>query len=381
MDRAELRRRNLIPVETLPYTNGTGAVIDCGAFDKVLDRALELADWKGFEARAAESRERGLQRGIGIAAYLECSGGGPKEHASLGFSRDGRVRLAVGSHSTGMGHETTLPQIVAAKLGIDLDDIDFVQGDTDATPIGGGHGGSRSMEMGGSAVLRASERVLEKARRIAAHVLEAAAVDLEFDDGVFRVAGTDHAISMREVIEASFDAGRRPEDVEGLDEAETYERVGITFPNGCHVAEVEVDAETGSVRLLDFVVVDDFGTIINPLTTAGQVMGGTVQGIGQALLEHVVYDPESGQLLSGSLMDYALPRADDVSGFRIEFCQDAPTDKNPLGAKGSGEAGCCGALPAVVGAVVHALSEYGVRHIDMPLSPQRVWEAIEAARA
>ncbi|MDX1433289.1 MAG: xanthine dehydrogenase family protein molybdopterin-binding subunit, partial [Gammaproteobacteria bacterium] len=219
MDRAELRRKNLIPVAALPYTNGTGAEIDCGAFDKVLDRALELADWQGFAARAAESRRRGLRRGIGLAPYLECSGGGPKEHASLAFSRDGRGRPAVGSHSTGMGHETTLPQIVAATLGIDLDDIDFVQGDSHATPLGGGHGGSRSMEMGGSAVLRASERVREKAKRIAAHALEAAVVDVELADGVFRVAGTDHAITMREVIAASFDPGRRPEDVDTLDEA------------------------------------------------------------------------------------------------------------------------------------------------------------------
>jgi carbon-monoxide dehydrogenase large subunit len=374
IDRVSLRRRNLLQPEDLPYANGTGSIIDCGNFEAVLDRVLEISDWNGFEARAEKSRARGLRRGIGLCAYLECSGGGPKEHAALRFSPDGTITLAVGSQSTGMGHETSLSQLVAAHLGVPMESIHFVQADTEATPIGGGHGGSRGMEMGGSAVMEVSERVLEKATLLAAHLLEAPSEDLEFREGEFRVVGTDHAVSMQTVIEASFDAERPPGG--GLDDAADFERRGITYPNGCHVAEVEVDPDTGTVRILDYSIVDDFGVIVNPLTCEGQVMGGTVQGIGQALLERVVYEADSGQMLTGSLMDYALPRADDLSGFRMEFYEGAPSEQNPLGVKGSGEAGCCGALPAIVGAVVHALEEYGVRHMEMPLTPERVWRAI-----
>jgi carbon-monoxide dehydrogenase large subunit len=378
MDRVALRRRNLLAPDELPYTTGAGSRIDCGDFETVLDRTLALADWQGFEERASEARSRGRRRGIGICTYLECSGGGPREHAALRFSSDGRVTLAVGSQSTGMGHETVMAQIVAARLGLPLESIDFLQADTDATPIGGGHGGSRGLEMGGSAVLRVAERVLEKATRIAAHLLEAATVDVEFDAGQFRIAGTDRAIGMQEVIRASLDARRRPDDMDTLDAALDYERSAITYPNGCHVAEVEIDPETGSVKLVNYSIVDDFGTIINPLTCAGQVMGGTAQGIGQALMEKIIYEHDSGQLLSGSFMDYCLPRAADLIDFRIEFFEGAPTGENPLGAKGAGEAGCCGALPAVVGAVVHALEEYGVRHLDMPLTPEKLWRAMLA---
>jgi len=380
MDRVALRRRNLLSRDELPYTTGAGAVIDCGDFEALLDRTLTLADWQGFEARAKASRARGRRRGIGVCNYLECSGGGPKEHAALSFSSDARVTLAVGSHSTGMGHETVMAQIVAARLGLPLESIDFMQADTDATPIGGGHGGSRGLEMGGSAVVGVVERVLEKARRVAAHQLEAAEVDVEFNQGRFRVAGTDHGIDMQAVIRASFDAQQRPEGIDTLDDALDYERSAITYPNGCHIAEVEVDPDTGSIHLLNYSIVDDFGTILNPLTCAGQVMGGTAQGIGQALMEKITYEQDSGQLLSGSFMDYGLPRSDDMPEFRIDFFEDAPSAANPLGAKGAGEAGCCGALPAVVGAVVHALEEYGVRHLDMPLTPEKVWRAILGSR-
>ena len=378
MDRVALRRRNLLATDALPYATGAGARIDCGDFKAVLDRTIELSDWQGFEARAREARSRGLRRGIGICSYLECSGGAPKEHAALRFSSDGRVTVAVGSHSTGMGHETVMAQIIAARLGLPLDAIDFLQADTDATPIGGGHGGSRGLEMGATAVVRVTDRVVEKATAIAAHLLEAATLDIEFDAPQFRVVGTDHSIGMQEVIRASFDAQRRPDDVDTLDDALDYERTGITYPNGCHVAEVEVDPETGSVELVNYSVVDDFGTIVNPLTCAGQVMGGTAQGVGQALMEHIVYEHDGGQLLSGSFMDYALPRAADLPHMGIEFFQGAPSPENPLGVKGAGEAGCCGALPAVVGAVVHALEEYGVRHVDMPLTPEKLWRAMSA---
>jgi carbon-monoxide dehydrogenase large subunit len=378
MDRVALRRRNLLASDELPYTTGAGSRIDCGDFEAILDRTIALADWQGFEARASEARARGRRRGIGICTYLECSGGGPKEHAALRFSSDGRVTVAVGSHSTGMSHETVMAQVLAARLGLPLDAIDFLQGDTDATPIGGGHGGSRGLEMGGSAVVRVADRVLEKATSIAAHLLEAAAVDVEFDAGRFRVAGTDHAVGMQEVIRASFDGSRRPDDIDALDDAVDYERSGITYPNGCHIAEVEVDPETGTVDLVNYSVVDDFGTIVNPLTCAGQVMGGTAQGVGQALMEKIVYEDDGGQLLSGTFMDYAVPRASDMPDMHIEFFQEAPSTENPLGAKGAGEAGCCGALPAVVGAVVHALEEYGVRHLDMPLTPEKLWRAVSA---
>jgi carbon-monoxide dehydrogenase large subunit len=286
----------------------------------------------------------------------------------------------VGSQSTGTGHETVLCQLVAAGLGIDMEQIHYLQADTDATPIGGGHGGSRVLEMGGSATVGVVERVVDKANRIAAHLLEAAEADVEFAAGRFSVVGTDRGMSLWEIAAAARDPARLPPGVlPGLDDVREYDREAVTFPNGCHVVEVEVDPETGSVDLVAYTVVDDFGTIVNPLTAAGQVMGGTVQGIGQALLEKVIYEPESGQLLTGSFMDYGLPRADEIPDIHVEFFEDAPTKHNPLGVKGAGEAGCCGALSAVVNAVVDALDDLGVRHIDMPLTPERVWRAVNAA--
>lgn len=379
MDPLEIRRKNALTAADMPYTTGMGAVIDCGDCRAVLERASEAADWNGFPARAGDALRRGRRRGIGIGLYLECSGGVPSEHADIRFQSDGRIRLAVGSQSTGTGHETVFPQLLAGRLGVDIERIDYVQGDTDATPSGGGHGGSRSLEMGGAALVVAAGQVLEKAHRIAAHLLEAAANDVERSREGFRVVGTDRTVTMNAVIEASLDRAALPDDVEPLDTATDYQRDGITYPYGCHIAEVEVDPETGWVDVLRYTVVDDFGTIVNPLTAAGQVMGGTAQGVGQALMEHIVYDPDSGQLLSGSLMDYALPRAGDLPFIDVHFFEQAPTAKNPLGVKGSGEAGCCGALPAVVNAVVNALQELGVRHIEMPLTPHNVWRAIDRA--
>ncbi|HEY5700709.1 MAG TPA: xanthine dehydrogenase family protein molybdopterin-binding subunit [Gammaproteobacteria bacterium] len=383
MDPLALREKNLLKKQELPYKTGVGTEIECGDFPTVLARALKAADHAGFEKRKSESLAQGKRRGIGYCCYLECSGGPPKEHASLQFDAGAqRVRLAVGSQSTGTGHETTLSQLVAAALGIDIESVDYVQADTDATPIGGGHGGSRVLEMGGSATTMVVERVIEKARQIAAHLLETADADIEFQAGRFTVVGTDRSVSLWDVAAAAEDASQLPAGVEpGLDDKLDFERQGITFPNGCHVAEAEVDPETGKVELVAYTVVDDFGTIVNPLTAAGQVMGGTAQGIGQALLEKIVYEPESGQLLSGSFMDYALPRADDIPPLNVAFFEDAPTSHNPLGVKGSGEAGCCGSLAAVVNAVTDALSDLGVRHIDMPLTPERVWRALCDARS
>lgn len=380
MDPLELRRVNALNEGDMPWTMGSGAVVDSGDCREVLERTVKLADWDGFAARKRQSADNGKNRGIGIGLYLECSGGAPKEHAAISVDKDGMINLAVGSQSTGMGHETTLVQILSARLGVPMQRIRYFQADTDATPTGGGHGGSRGMELGGSAVSNSADVFIELARHYAAANFETAAADIEFGQGQLRVAGTDRSISMADlVVKAATDSGLAEQVGKPLEAHEDYERDGITFPNGCQICEVEVDVETGDVRIDRFSVVDDFGVVINPMTAEGQVMGGVVQGIGQALLEEIRYD-DSGQLISGSFMDYCLPRADDVSNLEVGFYFDQPTQKNPLGAKGSGEAGCCGALPAVVNAVVNALAEYGVDHIDMPLTADKVWRATVAAQ-
>ena len=381
IDAVELRRRNLIRREDLPYRTGIGLEIDSGDFETVLDRCLELADPAGFPQRAAAARALGRRRGFGVALYLGLTGGGAKEYAALRCAKDGSITVSVGSQSTGTGHETVLTQIVAARLGLPAERITYGQADTDLTPLGGGHGGSRVLEIGGSAVSVAADEVLAKAKLIASYLLKAAVADVSFAGGSFSVAGADRSVTMTEVIAAAHDPERLPAAMEpGLDSEVTYERNDVTYPNGCHAAEVEVDPETGQVRLVDYTVVNDFGTIINPLTTDGQVMGATAQGIGQALCESIVYQEGSGQILSGSLMDYCLPRADDLPDFRTECYEGAPTANNPLGVKGAGEAGCGGAPPAIVNAVVAALHDEGVRHIDMPLTPLRVWRALNDAR-
>ena len=379
MDPAALRRRNLIRTQDLPYRTPIGIEIDSGDFEAVLDRALELADWDGFGSRAAAARARGRYRGIGVGFYLGLTGGKRFECVDLSFAADGTATLAVGAESAGTGHETVLPQIVADRLGIPYERITHRQADTDLTPTGGGHGGSRGLEVAGSAVSLAAERVVEKAEAIASHLLEAARADLEFADGRFTVAGTDRAVTMAEVIAAAFDDSRLPQGLlRSLDVELSREQELLSYPNGCHVAEVEVDPETGSVEIVDYTVVHDLGTLIHPGTVDGQVTGATTQGIGQALREAIVYDSESGQLLSGSLMDYSLPRAGDLPRLRTAYFEDAPSANNPLGIKGAGEAGCGGAPPALVNAVVAALEEHGVRHIDMPLTAERVWRAIHA---
>jgi len=378
LDPVAVRRKNLIPSDALPMKSPTGLDIDCGNFPEVFERTLKLADHAGFAARAEASRARGRLRGFAIAPYMECTGGGPKEYAGVTFHEDGTVELAVGSQSTGMGHETSMSQILAARLGLDVESIRYIQGDTDATPIGAGHGGSRNLEVGGSAVTQAAGEVIEKAKAVAAHLFGTAPENLRFEDGAFVEPGTNHSATMAEVIAASFDPARLPEGLAPgcLNTGTTFERQVISIPNGCHAAEVEVDPETGAVELVGYWVVDDFGPIVNPLLADGQVMGGVAQGIGQALLEQAVYDAESGQLVTGSLTDYALPRADTIPPITIAYYEDAPTAKNPLGVKGAGEAGCCGAPPAVVNAVLDALKERGVRHIDMPVTSEKVWRAL-----
>lgn len=377
-DPTELRRKNLIAPKALPKTSPMGLEIDSGDFPEVFRRALAMTDREGYAARKAESESRGKRRGFAISPYLECTGGMAKEFAGVVFEADGSARLAIGSHSTGMGHETSMPQILAAKLGLPIERIQFVQGDTAATPLGGGHGGSRGLEVGGGAVSKVADEILVKARPLAAHLLNAN--EVAFADGVFEGAGK--RMSMTQVVMASFDPERLPEGQEPgcLNTDSIFERNSISIPNGCHAAEAEVDPETGEARITHYWAVDDFGKIINPMLADGQVMGGVVQGIGQALLEEAIYDPDSGQLLTGSLMDYALPRADHIPPMDIAYFEDAPTERNPLGVKGSGEAGCVGAPPVVVNAILDALRDDGVLDLDMPLTPEKVWRAIAAAK-
>jgi carbon-monoxide dehydrogenase large subunit len=389
-DRVELRRKNLIPSGALPWKTPMGLAIDSGNFAGLLERTLELADYAGFPERAAEAKARGLRRGIAVAPYLECTGGAPKEEAKVTFGAGGRVTLAVGSHSTGMGHETSLAQVLAGKLGLPLDAIVFQQADTDATKTGGGHGGSRGLEVGGNAVLKAADEIVAKGRAIAAHLLNSRVEDIEHaighDGGRFSDVKTGQSLTLAEAAAAAADASRLPPGMApgptggALDTTAVYERGAITIPNGCHAAEVEVDPETGVVTVVGFWAVDDFGTIVNPMLADGQVMGGVAQGLGQALLEEMVYDSDTSQPLTGSLMDYCLPRADNIPSMVVEYDESAPTQRNPLGVKGAGEAGCCGAPAAIVNAVLDALAEYGVTHIDMPLTPRKVWRAIHGFR-
>ena len=385
-DRIELRRKNLLQPEQLPHTSPTGLSIDSGNFPELFRQVLEMSDYDNFPARAEEARARGKRRGYAIAPYLECSGGGPQEAAVVTFEDDGTITLAVGTSSTGMGHETAHPQILSARLGLPIELIHYRQADTDATPIGGGHGGSRGLEMGGSAVMKAADGVIEKAKAVAAHMLNSTTDDIEFEAANLTDRKTGQSVTLPDVIAAAKDVSRVPPALQNddgsnaLDTEGRHEREIITIPNGCHAAEVEVDPETGVVEIKDFWAVDDFGKVINPMMADGQVFGGVVQGLGQAMMEEIVYDPDSGQLVTGSLMDYALPRAADVPPMTVHYYEDAPTTRNPLGVKGAGEAGCCGAPPAIVNAVLDALNEYGVIHIEMPLTSQRVWRAIEDAK-
>ena len=376
----ELRRRNFLRTDDGPFTNFYGVTIDSGTFTDTLDRALVQADVQGIDARKAESQAQGKLRGLGIAYYMEMTMGPPEECVDIRFEEDDRVILVTGTRSNGQGHETTFPQIVSAKLGIPFENIVFQQGDTDLIPTGGGHGGSRSTHMAGSALHHASESIVEKGRVIAAHTLEAAEADIEFVDGQFVVAGTDRALDIMEVAQISRDPERLPDDVEpgGLDTFQEYQREASTFPNGAHICEVEVDADTGGVSLVRYTVVDDFGTLINPMIAAGQVHGGLAQGAGQALMERIRFDPENGQLVTASFMDYGVPRADDIPEIDLTF-NEVPCKTNPLGVKGCGEAGAVGAFPAVTNAVIDALKPFGVTQFEGPATPQTVWRAIQRA--
>jgi carbon-monoxide dehydrogenase large subunit len=369
-----IRRRNLIKPKTLPYKTPTGKIYDSGDFAATLARAQELVDWDGFNKRAAQSRRIGRLRGIGIATYVEACGNNGPETAAITLDRDGGVTLLIGSQSTGQGHATSYAQLIAQRLDLPPERVRVIQGDTDRIKSGAGTGGSSSIPVGGVSVDRATKKLVEQIKDIAADALEAAASDLEIVDGAVRVAGTDRVVSFADL------AAHPRATPEKLHAAEEFGVEPPTFPNGTHIAEVEIDPDTGMTRILRYVVVDDFGATLNPLLLAGQIHGGAVQGIGQALMEDTVYDPATGQLLSASFMDYAMPRAEHAPNFVFET-RNVPCKTNPLGVKGAGEAGAIGSCPAVMNAIVDALwRAYRIRHIDMPATPQRVWEAIRAAR-
>jgi carbon-monoxide dehydrogenase large subunit len=382
IDPVELRRRNLIPASAMPFKTGLVFTYDCGDFERIMTMALTRSDHAGFERRRAEARARGKLLGLGLANPIEVAGGPytavNPDTAELRVNPDGSVSLFAGSTSMGQGNETAFTQIVSDRLGLPPDRIQVFAGDSDALDAGRGNGGSGAISVGGSAVLRATEKVIERGRRVAAHLLEAAPEDVTLRDGRFVVAGTDRDVAWSRVARTAYQPRQLPPGLEpGWSDKAAFTPPAVTFPNGCHVCEVEVDAETGVVRVLRYTVVDDVGRMINPMLVKGQIHGGAVQGLGQALAEVLTYD-ETGQVLSGSFMDYAMPRADEVPPFDVD-AHEVPTRVNPLGAKGVGEAGTVGALPALLNAVNDALAPLGVRHLDMPVTPERVWRAIRGA--
>ena len=380
IDRAELRRRNMVPPSAMPHTTPVGKSYDSGDFRAVFDTALQKMDYAGFATRRAQAMRRGWRRGMGFAYYLEATGGDPTERAEIRFADDGFVDVFVGTQSTGQGHETAYVQLTANRLGVDGEQIRIRQGDTDAIPVGGGTGGARSLYSEGQAILVTTDAVIAKGKQAAAETLEAAAADITFADGRFSIVGTDRGIDILTLAASQRQKAAAGEKATTLDSAEVANIDFHTFPNGCHMAEVEVDPDTGTVRVVRYAVFDDFGRTVNPMIVRGQVQGGVAQGTGQALLERTVYDPDSGQLLSGSFTDYALPRADDLPDIQVELLE-IPCATNPLGVKGAGEAGAVGSPPAIINAVLDALAEDGVRHIDMPATPERVWQALTLARA
>jgi carbon-monoxide dehydrogenase large subunit len=380
IDRVELRRRNMVLPSAMPHSTPVGKKYDSGDFRVILDAAVDRIDYAGFPARKAEAAARGKRRGLGLAYYLEATGGDPSERAEIRFADDGFVDVYVGTQSTGQGHETAYVQLTAFNLGIDGDKIRIVQGDTDTIPVGGGTGGARSLYSEGQALLKTSESIIEKGKRAAAEELEAAVADIGFAEGRFSIVGTDRGIDIIALAETQRKKAAAGQPAIILDTAEVAAIPAHTFPNGCHMAEVEVDPETGVIELVRYSVCDDVGKAINPLIVRGQVAGGVAQGFGQAVLENTVYDPESGQLLSGSFMDYALPRANEFPDIEVELLE-VPCVTNPLGVKGAGEAGAVGSPPALINAIIDALISDGVTHIDMPATPERVWRAIGLATA
>ena len=350
-----------------------------GGFKSNIEAAARLADREAFEARRAEAARSGGLRGMGIACFLETARGTPGEGAEIKFLADGTVELLVGTESNGQGHETTYPQIASEMFGLPIETFRYVQADTSRTRMGRGHGGARSMHMGGGAMVLAINAVLEKAKRVAARLLQADEDTLEFTDGRFVVTDSERAVTLLEVAAAARETEFSPDGAtSGLDGFVMNESEAFTFPSGCHVAEVEIDRETGALEIKRYLMVDDYGRLLNPVLTEGQVQGGVTQGIGQAIGENVAYDPKTAQLLSGSMMDYTLPRADDLPAFEVHF-EERPTEANPLGVKGSGQAGCSAAPQTIMSAVLDALAPLGIDHLDMPATSERIWRAIQAA--
>ena len=362
--------------DEIPHTMGLGDVVDSGDFPGLMDRAMEQADWAGFPARKAESAARGRLRGIGMATYIERCAGGGMAPAQIRFGDDDSITMLMGTMDTGQGHDVAYRQILSEKLGIDADSLRMVQGDTDAAPPGF-TGGSKSIPVGGTSLILAGDKVIAKGKALAAHLLETAEADITYADATFSIVGTDRAIGLFELARAARDPARLPAGMEpGLDAEHDHTAEGPTFPNGCHIIEVEVDPDTGATDIVSYHVVDDFGVALNPMLLAGQVHGGIGQGIGQAQCEHTVYDPETGQLLAGSFMDYQMPRADDFPEIRLSF-KHTLCKRNPMGIKGAGEAGAIGAPPAFINAVIDAIHERtGLTHLDMPATPARVWAAL-----
>ena len=372
----EIRRQNFIKPEQFPYETPTGRVYDSGEYEHLMDAALERAGWSGFDERKKESATRNRLRGIGMSYYVEiCSAmGGETTHVR--FEQNGRVTVLMGTQASGQGHETSFAQMVAAELGIDLEMIDIIQGDSKLVPTGEGTGGSRSMAIGGSALYRSVSSMIESGQKMAAELLEAAVIDIEFEAGEFRITGTGRVVTVAEVAAASWDDSKRPDDIApGLYSCERFTPEAGTFPNGCHICELEVDPGTGVVEILRYTVEDDVGVVINPLILEGQIMGGVAQGLGQACGEHAIYDEESGQLQTATFMDYPMPRADWIPDIAFRY-QEIPSPRNPLGVKGAGEAGTVGAAPAYINALLDALSAKGIEHIDMPATPLKVWQLL-----
>ncbi|HEX7563134.1 MAG TPA: xanthine dehydrogenase family protein molybdopterin-binding subunit, partial [Bradyrhizobium sp.] len=379
IDRLTLRKRNFIKPAQMPFAASSGVTYDSGDFHGVFNKAVDISDHAGFAKRKKESRKRGLLRGIAIGCYLEVTAPPGAELGKIVFEDDGSVRLITGTLDYGQGHATPFAQVLCAELGVPFDSVKLEQGDSDIVHTGNGTGGSRSITASGMAIVEASKLIIEKGKRAAAHLMEASESDIEFGHGRFTIAGTDRSIDIIELARRLRE-GKMPEGVpSSLDVDHTSEAVPSTFPNGCHVAEVEIDPETGIVQIVRYTGVNDFGTIVNPMLVAGQLHGGVAQGIGQALMECVSYD-SNGQPITGSFMDYAMPRAEDIPLMAVGD-HPVPAKSNPLGTKGCGEAGCAGSISTIVNAVVDALSEFGIAHIDMPLTPERVWRAIQDAKA
>jgi carbon-monoxide dehydrogenase large subunit len=379
IDRASMRRRNFIPPKAMPYRTPNGPIYDSGEFEAIMDRAMTLADWRGFNKRRAASRKNGKLRGIGMCCFLEVAGGILNEKADLRFEADGSAAIRLGVQAMGQGHLSTLPKIVATRLGIDVSSVKLIEGDSDEVPDGTPSVASRSLMMAGSASVVACDVAIEKGRQLASHLLEVAAGDVEFANGTFSISGTDLRMPILELARRARTTSGLPDDLKsGLDSTAEFTSPQMSFPNGCHVCEVEIDPQTGAVSVVGYVAVDDVGTVIHETIVDGQTHGGIAQGLGQVLGEHIRYG-DDGQLLNASFMDYAMPRATGMPSMTTAL-HSVPCTNNPLGAKGAGESGVAGSLPSAMNAIIDALATAGIEHIDLPASPARVWEAIQASR-